>query len=125
MKKLEPALMQASPNGNPDGTFVGMYVGAIRNKESLYRTGVFPWQNSPMWKGLLPLIACSDCGWEGCGGVWTRIYVGRRHVFWSGLGFSGAGAGFGPIYDRSVFVFDREQYDEVFDDLLKQIGPEE
>jgi hypothetical protein len=114
--------MTGPPKGNPDGTFVGMYVGMVRNEESLYRSGYFPWK-SGMWKGLLPLLACSDCGWEGCGGVWTRIHVGSRLVFWSGLAFSGAGAGFGPVYDRSVFVFDREQYDAALDELLIRIEP--
>jgi len=119
MKRLEPVWM-TNPRGNPDGKFVGMCVGSVRFKESLYRTGSHPWYRG-LWRGLLPLLACSDCGESGCGGVWTRIYVGRRRVFWSGLGFSGGGFGFGPVYDRTVFVFDREQYDATLDELLRQI----
>ena len=68
MKRLEPVLMTGHPSGNQDGAFVGIYVGTVRNHESLYRTGNHPWYRG-LWAGLLPLLACSDCGCDCCGGV--------------------------------------------------------
>jgi hypothetical protein len=119
MKRLQPVLMANPQAANPDGAFVGVPVGTVRASEDAYRTGHHP-QYQGKWAGLAPLLACSDCGWTGCGGIWTRIFVGPRRVFWSGLGFSGAGEGFGPIYDPTTFVFDRQKYDATLTALITQ-----
>lgn len=116
LRRLEPKLMD-NPKGNPDGTFVGMSVCSVLLREDAYRFGhhhIFRGK----WAGLLPLLACSDCGWEGCGGVWTRVFVGPKRVFWSGLGFSGAAEGFGAVYDPTTYVFDRDEYDATLSALL-------
>ncbi|BCX48531.1 hypothetical protein HAHE_25890 [Haloferula helveola] len=120
MRRLEPQLMASPQASNPDGTFVGVSAWIVRGREDAYRTGHHPGYRG-RWAGLLPLLACSDCGWEGCGGIWTRIFVGPKRVFWSGLGFSGAGEGFKPVYDPTTFVFDRSDYDATFTALLERI----
>lgn len=120
MHRLEPKLM-ANPKGNPDGSFVGVSVWIVRGRREAYLDG-YHHRHQGLWSGLLPLLACSDCGWEGCGGIWTRVFVGPSRVFWSGLGFSGGGQGFRPVYDQTTFVFDRQDYEAKFTALLNQIN---
>lgn len=119
MHRLEPKLM-ANPRGNPDGSFVGVSVWIVHGREAAYRHG-YHHRHQGLWAGLLPLLACSDCGWEGCGGIWTRVFVGPSRVFWSGLGFSGVGEGFKPVYDPTTFVFDRRDYDATLSSLIDRI----
>lgn len=120
MHRLEPELM-ANPSGNSHGAFVGVSVGIVRGREAAYRHG-YHFRHQRLWAGLLPLLACSDCGREGCGGIWTRVFVGPSRVFWSGLGFSGAGEGFKPVDDSTTFVFDRRDYDATLASLIDRIS---
>lgn len=120
MRRLQPELMACPQTANPDGTFVGVSTWVVRDREGAYQYGHHP-RHLGQWSYLLPLLACSDCGWEGCGGIWTRIFVGPKRVFWSGLALSVAGEGFGPIYDKTTFVFDREEYDTVITELIDRV----
>jgi hypothetical protein len=119
MLRLQPDFM-ANPKANPDGTFVGVPAWGVCGREDAYRFGY----HHEYWghcAGFLPLLACGDCGEPGCGGIWTRVFVGPKRVFWSGLGFSNAGGGFRPVYDTTTFVFDRHDYDATISALVSQI----
>jgi hypothetical protein len=120
MRRLQPKLMAIPQATNPDGTFVGVSVWIVSEREDAYRLGHHP-RYQGRWANLLPLLACSDCGWEGCGGIWTRIFVGPMRVFWSGLAISVAGEGFGTIYDKTTFVFNRIAYDTTMATLHERI----
>ncbi len=68
---------------------------------------------------LVPVLAC-ECGSPFCGGVWTRVHVGRRNVNWSGFGFWNGLGPFSPNYDPMLRVFDGEAYEFIIRNIISQ-----
>ena len=120
MKQLHPNKMSMKEAKNPDGGFVGMPTHRVKMLERLYIGGRHEHYKS-CWSGLAPLLVCSDCGSEGCGGIFTRIGVGSDIITWSGIGFSCAGDGLKQLSDSSVFTFDSLDYDNTVRSLIDEI----
>jgi hypothetical protein len=74
------------------------------------------------YMNLAPVATC-DCGETGCGGVWTRVFVGRERVYWAGFQFwNTEPQPLGPTYDDRLRVFDRTQYDQQLAELVRDIN---
>jgi len=120
MKQLAPNQMSIEVTKNPDGGFVGMPIHSVKVLERLYLTGRHEHYKGN-WSGLAPLLVCSDCGHEACGGIFTRIAVGSEIVTWSGIGSSCGGDGLASLSDPSVFTFDSLDYDDTLRSLIDEI----
>lgn len=74
-------------------------------------------------RNLAPVATC-ECGEPGCGGVWTRVFVGREKVYWAGFTFWNMGPQLpGPFYDGRLRVFDLPQYNKQLTKLIYGIDP--
>ena len=100
----------------------GIFRCVLARYIDVFRTG-YSNRRVAEYKNLAPVATC-ECGEPGCGGVWTRVFVGREQVCWAGFLFWNPGPELpGPVYDSRLRIFDRTQYDEQLTELISGINP--
>lgn len=100
---------------------IGSFGWARKNYDRELAKQFMGLQKSHLESGRYPLFLCPECGDIGCGMITIDIVFEQNQVIWENFAYEN---GYEPIYFEYfeypiVYVFDKEQYLQVFDEIRR------